>query len=300
MEAPGELLRPFGYREAALFHPSYSLVDRTRTYFVCGGVPWYLARIDARRSLETNLIAEVLAEHAPLRHEPEFLLREELREVESYHAVLLAIASGRVTPREISHLTGIGERSLHYYLQQLVALGYVRRRYPLTEGTPAARNVRFALDDPLLRFWFRFVFPHTSSLAQMGPERALRERIRPELDAYFGGCFEALCREALPHLYAREGVGAPFEVGEYWDRRCQIDVVGVRQDGWTDLGECRWGPLRSARPVLAELEERVGLYPNRRNATIGRRVFSRVAPPRERARPDRAEARWHDLEDLYR
>jgi hypothetical protein len=135
----------------------------------------------------------------------------------------------------------------------------------------------------------------------MGPERAFRDRIRPGLDAYLGSCFEGLCREALPHLYARERVASPFEVGEYWDKRCQIDVVGIRQDGWTDLGECRWGAVRSARAVRDELEAKVALYPNRRNATIGRRIFSRdVAPPRERGRPEDAAVRWHDLEDLYR
>ncbi len=213
------LLRPFGYREAAHFHPSYSAVDRARTYFICGGVPWYLGRFDARRSIEANLLAEVLAEHAPLRREPEFLLQEELREVESYFAVLLAIAGGRATPRDISAVTAIGERSLHYYLQQLVELGHVRRRYPLSDEPAAARHVRLALDDALLRFWFRFVFPNTSYLAQMGPERTLRDRIRPGLDAYRGSCFEGLCREALPHLYARERVTASFELGEYWDKR---------------------------------------------------------------------------------
>jgi hypothetical protein len=294
------LLRPFGYREAGLFHPAYSLGDRARAYFVCGGVPWYLERFDQRRSIEGNIVAEVLEEHAPLRHEPEFLLREELREVESYYAVLLAIAGGRTTAWDISQATGIGDRSLHYYLQQLVELGYVHRRYPLSDGTPAARHVRFGLEDALLRFWFRFVFPNTGYLAQMGPERALRDRIRPELDAYFGRCFEALCREALPRLYARERVTAAFDVGEYWDKRCQIDVVGMRQDGWTDLGECRWGALRSGGQVRGDLEAKVRLYPNRRNATIGRRIFTRAAPPRERGSPDDPNARWHDLADLYR
>lgn len=294
------LLRPFGYREAALFHPAYSPVDRARAYFICGGVPWYLGRFDAKRSVEANVLAEVLAEHAPLRHEPEFLLREELREVDSYFAVLLAVAGGRVTPREISAVTGIGERSLHYYLQQLVDLGYVRRRYPLSDAPAAARHVRFALDDPLLRFWFRFVFPNTSYLAQMGPERTLRERIRPALDAYLGACFEGLCREALAHLYERERVTASFEVGEYWDKACQIDVVGLRQDGWTDLGECRWGAMRSARPVRDDLEAKVALYPNRRNATIGRRVFTRDPAPREKLRAGDHGITWHDLEDLYR
>src|SRR5262249_50400679 len=46
------LLKPFGYREAAQFHPRYSLLDRARTYFLCGGVPLYLRCFSAGQSLE--------------------------------------------------------------------------------------------------------------------------------------------------------------------------------------------------------------------------------------------------------
>jgi hypothetical protein len=45
---------------------------------------------------------------------------------------------------------------------------------------------------------------------------------------------------------------------------------------------------------------KVALYPNRRHATIGRRVFTRDPAPRERARPGDPGLRWHDLVDLYR
>jgi len=47
---------------------------------------------------------------------------------------------------------------------------------------------------------------------------------------------------------------------------------------------------------MAELEEKVARYPNPRNATIGRRVFTR-----QRLAPGKlaGKARWHCLEDLY-
>lgn len=290
-------LRPFGFREAAEFHPTYSLVDRARTYFLCGGVPLYLRYFTGGRSVETNIAATLLDEFAPLYREADFLLREELREPESYYAILLSLAAGCGANREISAYTGIGERSLHYYLQQLIELGYVSRRYPLTGRLPVARHVRYVLEDPLLRFWFRFVYPNTSFILQMGAQRALADRIRPELDAYFGTCFERLCREALPVLYAEEGITAGFEVGEYWDREVQIDVVGYRDDNWTDLGECRWGTLRGAAALLTELEERVQRYPNPRNATVGRRLFTRKPIVRRTADPP--GTRWYSLEDLY-
>ncbi|MCA9704669.1 MAG: ATP-binding protein [Myxococcales bacterium] len=289
-------LEPFAYHEAARFHPGWSLVERTRAYFVCGGIPAYLRRFDPGRSVDQNIQDQLLDEFAPLSREPEFLLREELREVDNYYAVLRAIAAGHHTARRIAQHTRLPERSLHYYVQQLVELGYVERGHPLTDLGPPRRTVRYLLRDPLLRFWFRFVFPNVSFIRQAGARRAFKERIASTLPAYEGICFEGLCREALPRLYQAEGISAAFAVGEYWDKTVQIDIVGVRDDGWADLGECRWGVVRSAAALRRELAEKVAHWPNRGGATVLRRIFVRRRPSRV---VDEPHERWHDLEQLH-
>jgi AAA+ ATPase superfamily predicted ATPase len=289
-------LRPFVFREAAAFHRGYSAVDKAMTYFVCGGIPLYLRHFDRRRSVESNIETLILDEFGPLAREPDFLLREELRDVQSYYAVLWAIAEGRSSVKEIAAASGLPERSLPYYLQQLCELGYVARTYPLSGVAAASRHVRFVLEDPLLRFWFRFVFPNQSLIQQLGPARALREHIRPMLAAYFGGCYERVCREALAGIYEREGVRAGFRVGEYWDKTTQIDVVGVRDDGWIDLGECKWGQVRSFVALAQELEAKVARFPNPANATVGRRLFVRAKS--KRGDTSCNGARVHDIEEL--
>ncbi|MCX4244343.1 ATP-binding protein [Paraliomyxa miuraensis] len=289
-------LRPFAYHEAAGFHPGWSLSERARAYFVCGGIPAYLRRFDPSRSVEHNIEDQILDEFSALSREPEFLLREELREIDGYYAVLRALAAGSRTAAEIAAHTGLPERSLHYYIAQLDELGYLARRHPLTGAAVPKRTVRYVLEDPLLRFWFRFVFPNQSFIQQVGPRRAFRERIAPELPAYEGLCFERLCREALPVLYRAEGISAGFDIGEYWDKKVQIDVVGVRDDGWADLGECRWGTVRSASGLRRELDQKVTAWPNRRGATMMRRLFVRKKPARA---VDADHERWHDLAGLY-
>ena len=287
-------LQPFDYRDAGRFHPRWSLVDQTKAYFLVGGLPQYLLCLDDSRSIDSNIRDHLLAEFAPLFHEPTFLLREELREIAPYQAILHAVATGHGAASAIAATAGLPERSLHYYLQQLVKLGYLRRRYPLQGRRPNPRQVRFELDDPLLRFWFRFVFPNVSMIRGSGAARAFSERIAPALDAWFGHCFERLCREALPLIYAQEGVTAGFEVGEYWSPATQIDVVGMRDDHWTDLGECKWGAVRSPRALETELEHKVQRYPNSRGATLGRRYFTRRKPPARQGADG-----WYCLEDLY-
>ena len=287
-------LQPFGYLEAARFHPRWSLTDRARAYFLVGGLPQYLLCLDESVSIAHNVRRHLLDEFAPLFHEPTFLLREELREVAPYHAILFAVASGHGPARDIAAATALSERNLYYYLQQLVDLGYLRRRYPLDRRRPNPKQVRFVMDDPLLRFWFRFVFPNMSVIRSAGPSRAFDDRIAPALDGWFGSCFESLCREALPLIYAAEGVSASFEVGEYWGADVQIDVVGMRDDNWTDLGECKWGPLRSIRALEGEMERKAAVYPNSRGASLGRRYFVRRKP----AGAEKADG-WYSLDDLY-
>ena len=82
-----------------------------------------------------------------------------------------------MTPTQIARQIGLDPRAMDYYLRQLVELGYIVRRHPLTGQKPNPRITRYALEDPLLRFWFRFVYPNASYAMKMAAEAAFRERV---------------------------------------------------------------------------------------------------------------------------
>jgi AAA+ ATPase superfamily predicted ATPase len=286
-------LEPFGFREAAGFHPRWSREEQARAYFVCGGVPAYLRRFDPARSVAQNIAREFFAVDAFFQREPDFLLREELAEVKQAASVLEAAARGRHSQGEIARTIGLSSAALAPHLRNLVSLGYLERVFPVIPGRPPRTSVLYRVSDPLLRFWFRFVEPHWSTLRRFAPDRAFEQIVAPQWDAYCGESFERLCREALPLLYDAEGVTGRAEVGEYWDRKVQIDVVGLRSDGWIDLGECKWHGRPAVAEVRRELQARLAHYPHRRG-TIRERIFLRTAP---RSAPEGVTV--HDLAALY-
>ena len=288
------LLKPFGFGEAREFFPRWGLAEAAQAFFTCGGVPYYLKCFDAKKSVEMNIRDTLLDEFSPLAREPDFLLREELKEVRHYYALLMALGDQALRQDEAADRSGIPLRSLNYYLATLEGLDYIARKRPLAPKGVPVRRVRFALSDPLLRFWFRFVYPNMDRIAQSGPAVSFDRFVRPGLDAYWGLCFESLCREALPFVLRREGFKGAVEAGEYWDDKVQFDVAGLRDDGRVELGECKWGSC--GRGVEQELEAKLGKYPNPRGLTVTGRVFCRVKP----ARMAGAALPWHDLDGLYK
>jgi len=289
------LLEPFKFWEAAQFHPQLSREDQARIYFITGGIPTYLLAFKQIHSIEQNICGTLLDEFSPLSHEPEFLLREELQGLERFQAVLDTLASGRRSLAEIAKAVGVDSRSITYQLQTLTALGYVERVLPLSASDAAVRHVRYGLADAFLRFWYRFVFPNQSSI-RANPAAAFKDFIAGDLEAYFGQCFERLCREALPRIYLHDKLNTAYRIGEYWDKRVQIDLVGLREDNWIDLGECKWGSVPSVPTLIDDLESRLKLFPNENNASLGRLIFTRrpVKAPK-----NGGPIRFFSLADLY-
>jgi hypothetical protein len=289
-------LKPFSYLEAGKFHPKWSETDKAKVFSICGGIPYYLNFFSQTDSIDANIRNNFLNEFSALAREPEFLLREELKELKKYFGILTALSTGAVTNREMASITGIDERALFYYLNTLIELGYIIKHYPLTGAKANPKQVRYKLHDPLLRFWFRFIYPNGSAIYQMDQKRAFLNLIKPHLDAYFGTGYETLCREALSRLYQREELTCAYEIGEYWDKDIQIDIVGYRQDGIIDICECKWGKISSMPQLLKELNSKISAYPNKDNKTIHGRLFLRS----RRKQPSSHSVRTHFISDIYR
>lgn len=249
-------LRPLPIRASAAFFPHYSTEQRIQAYAILGGTPAYLAHFDDQVAMLTNIEQKILDPGSYLYMEPQFLLREELREPRNYFAILQAIAQGRTRLNEIAQITGLGRQTVSRYLAILQDLRLVERRVPVTEKHPdKSRKGIYRVCDPFLRFWFRFVAPHYSSL-ERGQVIPVVQRVAAELPTFTGPVFEDLCRDWVVEQGSLGRLPfTPKQVGAWWERDTEIDIMAVGE-GAVLLGECKWTSQPMGTRVLDDLKHK--------------------------------------------
>jgi hypothetical protein len=252
-------LRPLSFANLRDFFPTWSAEERVALYAIAGGVPAYLNWLDSEQSLVDNIRKIMLAPGSMFLAETKFLLYDEVREPQTYIAILEAIGAGHHTLKAISNASLISTTNLPAYLQTLRALRLVERRLPATVR-PAKRRTsrrgRYHLTDPFFRFYFRFLHPQQEDL-DFDRDRVL-DYIRAGLRAFVGRtAFEELSQQWVRQQgKAGQLPLEPEIVGRHWGRHVQIDVVGINwQRKELLLGECKWTKDPINRGIVRELIE---------------------------------------------
>ncbi|MBP7866146.1 MAG: ATP-binding protein [Acidobacteria bacterium] len=253
------LVTPLDFWHAKKFFPRKDADEFMTLFALLGGTPAYLLQFDPAADLWSNIRNRMLTPEAYLFSEPEFILREELREPRNYFAILRAISMGKTRPGEIINETGFEKGLVGKYLSVLVDLGIVRREVPVTETAfEKSKKGIYTLDDDFFRFWFSFVFPNKSFIEERELDYLIDTKIKPRLEIFVSRTFEDVCRS-----YVKKGFlgGLKFNrVGRWWTKDAEVDVVGLNDDDDTLLlGEVKWSVNAVGMDVLAGLKRKASL-----------------------------------------
>jgi AAA+ ATPase superfamily predicted ATPase len=238
-------LEPVRYFEAALFFPSYTTREQIEAFAILGGMPSYLEQFDPASGIDANLLRTALRSSTYLNEEPEWLLRQDLRNEATYGSILQAMAAGHRRPSDIAR--AIGRQSAQDVaprLQDLRDLDIIRREVPITDRhRPHARTSLYWLADNYLSFWYRFVGPNQALISEGRGDRVLA-RIRDRFGEYVSRPpFEEVCRQFLLHAYAHDRLPTGLEIeaiGSWWSGTTEIDIVAQRGSSTTLAGSCKW------------------------------------------------------------
>lgn len=280
---------PLPYSAMASFFPAFSAPERVSVYACLGGIPAYLERFDPEEDLSANIRRHLFSRSGMFRSEPSFLVSDLVRETRIYETILRAVANGKHTPAEISQYTGINASNFPPYMKRMIELRLLERRIPATipfAQRETTTRSRYRVNDPFLRFYYRFVEPNLEMIEQ-GQVDALWQRVNSQFRAFVGmTTFEELCQEWVTRQAQLHQLPfTPELVGSHWSGDAQIDVVAINwQEKSILLGECKWGLETVGRGVVQELMAKTGDVVPGKDWKVYYALFSRTgftAPARD-------------------
>ena len=118
---------PMSFSDSSLFFSKWSKKDKVIAYSILGGITYYLNQFDSAKTLKENICSNILQKGSILYSEPEFLMRQELREPATYNTIIQAIATGKTSFNDIQNTTLIEKGKLSVYLKNLISLGLLTR-----------------------------------------------------------------------------------------------------------------------------------------------------------------------------
>ena len=213
-------------------------------YLVIGGFPRLAGLWRPKDTVATFIRRELADESSPLVVAGERSLAAEFPADLNARAVLSAIGAGERSYGAIVDRSGVGRGTVDRALGVLIEKRVVRRANPYAEPA-SAKLPRYAVADPYLRFWLRFVQPGIELIAR-GRGDLAASRVVEGWSEYRGRAIEPLIRESIERMLPHPSLGEASFVGSYWtkDNRTEVDLVGGRgpaQAGQVDfIGSIKW------------------------------------------------------------
>ena len=204
-------------------NPNYVAEDLLCLYMLTGGVAKYVALLmDAKATTKDKMLRCALAPDSPFLSEgTELLVSEFGRNYGTYFSILQLIAGGMTTQSEIDSIIG---KNTGAYLNNLhVDYTFISKNTPIL-SKPGARNIKWQIDDPFLRFWFRFVYPY-QGLIESNRTELLVQYVSDNYAQFTGRTLERLFHDRMWQS------GQYTRIGNWWDKKGEqeIDMVALNE-----------------------------------------------------------------------
>ena len=238
--------------------PDIPLPEAMGIYALIGGKSHYYDKITADTTMK-SLIYMQLERWSDIDFSSSYYLPKEIREPALYNTILVNIAAGNGKLNDLHNATGMDRAKLSVYLKTLMECGTVARVVSADIGTGAnTQKGMYRIEDRMIRFYYRFVFPHLSSLQLLGPERFYRKFIEPGIVSFMEEVYPIFCMEHVRWL--RDNDRLTFKVAsieEYHDKKGDIDFVVIAAGGSVIACSCRYAPPHMSYSVVDRIRATV-------------------------------------------
>jgi len=249
-------LEAFSFQEAKQFYASTDFEKTFSFYAIAGGVPGYLKQFNSQNSLWENIQDKILRKGTLMNSDPELIIAEELQEPQHYLTILKAIGSGRTKFGEIISVSNLASNIVAKYLGVLMQLKWVRRDVPVTEDPLNSKKGSYVLADSYFRFYYSFIFPNLTALESMQSDLFLKN-IQDRFPYFVSKIYEDTTAEFIQTAIREKKLPAFYELGRWWDKNTEIDLVGLNKyDNAILFVETKWNTQPIDVDVLDNLQKK--------------------------------------------
>ena len=245
------LIEPMKVKHIKSFLPKYTIEDQIKTFGAIGTIPFYLREFDDSQGFFDNIRETFLNKANILNKEADFLLRDELREINVYFNILKSIIDGATSMSEIADKSRVNITNINKYLNTLIYLKLIKKIKPIT-SSPKDKNYLYYLEDNYFRFWLSYIYPYQSEIEE-NPESVLK-LIEKDYSNYIGTIFEDFCQKIIKKFDIKI-TKLGLKAGKWWYKNKEIDLVAINEHTTEILfGECKWKDNVQTQKILEQLK----------------------------------------------
>lgn len=215
-------------------------------FAVFGGMSW---SVDTTKELDELIESKILKNYTYIHSDISKITQSQ----KTSHALLSAVASGDGRVHSALKRARIsraeGEKTIH----SLCSLNLLKREYSLESPPNEDEKIDEKLNftTPFMRFWFAFVSPYFKSIKE-GDFKESKELFVNRKGEFFEYIFKKLSLEVIRKSFKEDAI---TEIGSYWDRDVQIDILAKTASGKIIAGICRYSSQKAKKSSLAKLKE---------------------------------------------
>lgn len=221
-------IQPVSFIDLVMFFNTEDTSKCMDFYALLGGNIAFYKYFDINKTLKENIIKTFLNSDSVFRRAGNDVVLEYLREVNVYGTILYCLANGHNKLNDIFLHTGFSRAKISVYLKNLMSLDTVEKVSSFdTPGNENTMKGVYRISNPIVNFWYKFIYPHESYLELMSSEKFYDTFINDNIPDFLKDSLPLICKEYLNLLNKKHGL--PIKVsksGEWVGKAGTIHYIG--------------------------------------------------------------------------
>ena len=182
------LIEKMPFSEARAFIKDQPPETQIQYLGLFGSHPYYLGMIDHSISFEENVQELLFSKYGTLTDAPDKVLPVGVAEQNMYNSIIQAVAKGKRFSKTISEAVGVESNYAAKYLASLLSGRILEKRESFIKNK---KTNYYVVSDPLIRFWYRFIFDQ-KDVIQNGMGEIIYQENREGIQDFIAREFESV------------------------------------------------------------------------------------------------------------